>query len=83
MSKCKVCGAEAVQVWQPFGPGENARLCCAPGWHYRGYVALAVCRTCSDKINAGTAFTFTMTYKRQRFSVTFNGTTASAERLPA
>jgi hypothetical protein len=48
-----MCKDEAGWLWQPFGPGENAKTFVTPGSQYRGFPALPVCDSCQDKVAAG------------------------------
>lgn len=81
MSKCKICKSEAEYIWQPFGPADDAKLVVFPGWHYRGYVALAVCKEHADKINAGVPFSAIITHRKKNFEITFDGTHAKAVEI--
>lgn len=66
MSKCVCCGSvDADIIWQPFGPGENAKVFTGAGAHYRGFPALHICFECQESIRSDEPVEFT--YKRQRY----------------
>lgn len=53
MARCRICKENPREYsWQPFGPDEPQRSFYAPGWHYRGFIAIPVCDECKRKIQS-------------------------------
>jgi hypothetical protein len=60
MKRCAVChGNNSAMAWQPFGPGEDWKVFCLPGSHYRGFPTIPVCLDCMARINADDDVAFT------------------------
>ncbi len=59
MSICQICKrADREWTMQPFGPDERV-IFTAPGSHYRGFAAIAVCDECKQRVESGETVTFT------------------------
>lgn len=68
--KCAICKKEPRSyLWQPCGPAETFDLFMFPGWHYRGFPAIACCDTCRATIQANqTSVTFTYRKTKWQFA---------------
>lgn len=67
MRKCQMCRRNAAEwTCQPFGPDDTVTFT-TPGNHYRGFVAMACCDECKQRIQAGE--TVEATYKGRTVTV--------------
>lgn len=77
MPKCQICRhKEAINAWQPFGPGPTPKTFTVLGHHYRGFPVIKVCESCKNDLKAGIPCDFELKGKR------YIGTTEGVIEIP-